>query len=248
MMRVGTFLKTPAVQVVEVLGLAGLDFAVLDAEHGPFDRHTADLMMVAARAAGLPLYVRTADRTATSVLWALDIGAAGLVVPHVDTAAQAAELVQTARFAGGARGFSNSPRFGRYGTTSIEQAMELGDAAQIFAQIESGQAVTQAEAIIATPGLDGVVVGRADLALSMGLTRPDAPEVMAATRDVLALARRHGKAAVVVVGRAAEADAFAAMGATHIIAGSDQAFLRASALAAAAEIRALSPSEQDQPA
>lgn len=247
-MLVGTFIKTPAVQVVELLGLAGLDFGVVDAEHGPFDRAAADLMMVAGRAAGLDLFVRTADRSATSVLWALDIGAAGLVVPHVDSAQHAAELVQAARFAGGARGFSNSPRFGRYGASTIEEAMALGDRARIYAQIESAQAVAEAEAIIATPGLDGVVVGRADLALSMGLTRPDAPEVMEATRDVLALARSHGKAAIVVVGRAAEAGTFIAMGASHIIVGSDQSFLRASALAAASDIRALCPRHQEQPA
>lgn len=247
-MQIGTFIKTPAVQVVEVLGLAGLDFAVVDAEHGPFDRHAADLMMVAGRAAKLDLFVRTADRSSTSVLWALDIGAAGLVVPHIDTAQHAAELVQAARFGGGARGFSNSPRFGRYGASSIEEAMALGDRACILAQIESRQAVLEAEAIIATSGLDGVVVGRADLALSMGLTRPDAPEVMAATRQVLGLARRHSKPAVVVVGRAAEAGQFIDMGATHIIVGSDQSFLRASALTSLAEIRAHATREEDRPA
>lgn len=238
-MQVGTFIKTPCPHNAELLGMAGFDFAVVDAEHGPFDRTAADLMMIGGRAAGLPLFVRTADRTATHVLWALDIGAAGIVVPHIDGVAQARELVASARFSGGQRGFSNSPRFGRYGATSIVEAMELGDRATILAQIESAQAVAEAEAIIAVDGLDGIVVGRADLALSMGLTDPGAASVMDATRHVLALARGQGKAAVVVVGRAAEAAVFKPMGATHVVVGSDQSFLRAAATAAVGEIAAL---------
>ena len=75
-MRIGTFIKTPAPHIVEILGLTGLDFGVIDAEHGPFDRTSADLLMMAGRASGLPLLVRVPNADASTFLWALDIGAA----------------------------------------------------------------------------------------------------------------------------------------------------------------------------
>ena len=87
--HLGTFVKTPAPQIVEVLALAGLDFAVLDAEHAPWDRGTLDLVLLAGRASGLPLLVRVAERSAVAILPVLDQGAAGIVVPHVDSAADA---------------------------------------------------------------------------------------------------------------------------------------------------------------
>lgn len=93
----GTFIKTAHPQVVEVLGSTGLAFAVIDAEHAPFDRNTLDLLMLAARAAGLPLLVRIPDKAGPSILQVLDLGAAGLVVPHVNNAAEARAIVARAR-------------------------------------------------------------------------------------------------------------------------------------------------------
>ena len=105
MMQLGTFVKTLSPHVVEILGLTGLDFAAIDAEHAPFDRAALDLMMLAGRAARLPIHVRIPDIAPATILSVLDIGAAGLVVPHVDSAAQAAEVVSRARYRGGVRGF-----------------------------------------------------------------------------------------------------------------------------------------------
>lgn len=228
-MQLGTFIKTPSPIIAELLALAGLDFAIIDAEHGPFGRAEVDALMIGGRAAHLPLFVRVPDAQAATLLWALDVGAAGLVVPHVDTAAQAADLVANARFKGGRRGFSNSARFGRYGTTTIEQALELGDQAQIFCQIESGDAVRNVTAIARTPGVDGLVIGRADLALSLGETRTDAPAVLDGTRRSIDAARAAGIEVVIVTGRAEEAESFIEMGATMAVIASDQAFLRMAA-------------------
>ncbi len=225
-MQVGTFIKTPSPHVVEILGLSGLDFGLIDAEHGPFDRGSTDLMMVAGRAAGLPLMVRVPNKNPDTFLWALDVGASALVVPHVDTAEQARAVVAGARFKGGERGFSNSPRFGRYGTTTVEEALALGDQAQVYCQIESAGAVGEVEAIAATDGVHGLVIGRADLALSMGLTRLDHPDVLAATEVSIRAARAAGKEAVIVTGTAAELPQFIRMGATVAVVGSDQSLLR----------------------
>lgn len=234
-MRIGTFIKTPAPHVVEILGLTGIDFGVIDAEHGPFDRTSADLMVLAGRACNLPLLIRVPNTEASTFLWALDIGTAGLIVPHVDTAQHAADVVRKARFRGGQRGFSYSARFARYGTTSIAEAIELGDTASIFCQIESAEAVDNVQAIAETAGVTGLVIGRADLALSLGETRGDAPSVLEATKVSLAAAVKAGKQAVIVTGGASEVPAFLAMGATMVIVGSDQTFLRTAAQQAATE-------------
>lgn len=236
-MKVGTFIKTPAPHVAEILAIAGLDFAIIDAEHGPFDRTAADLMMVGGRAGGLPLFVRVPAIAPTPILWALDIGAAGLIVPHVDSADDARRAVAMARFDGGERGFSNSGRFGDYGRRTMPEAIEHGDKAQVFCQIESGAAVDAASAIASVNGVAGLVIGRADLALSLGERRADATAVLEATARALTAAAQAGKSGVIVVGSASELPPFVAMGATMAIVGSDQSFLRAGAVAAGDQAR-----------
>lgn len=237
--RVGTFIKTPALHVVELLAIAGMGFGIVDAEHGPFDRTNADGMIAVGRACGLPLYVRIPDDAAATLLWALDIGAAGLVVPHVDTAQQARKIVSRARFRDGERGFSNSARWGRYGTTDIEEAIAIGDLAEILVQIESAHALANVDEIAAVDGVAALVIGRADLALSMGLTDIDHPAVKEGTSRSIAAARAAGKGAVVVVGAAGGARDFIDMGATQIVVASDQAFLRTAAQQAVADVAAL---------
>lgn len=115
---IGTFVKTPSPHVVEILGTVGFDFIVIDAEHAPFSRRSIDMALLAARAAGVAAIVRTADRGAAQLLAALDDRAAGVLVPHIDSAEAARRLVSTCRYSG-QRGYSNSPRAGGYGATAM---------------------------------------------------------------------------------------------------------------------------------
>jgi 2-keto-3-deoxy-L-rhamnonate aldolase RhmA len=234
---IGTFVKTAAPEIVEILGLAGMDFVAVDAEHAPFGRRELDLMLLAGRAAGLPVYVRIADDRPATILQALDGGAAALIVPHVDGASQAAAIVRAAKFVDGERGFSNGARFGRYGTTTIGEAIALGDRAQIICQIESPQAVACAEEIAATPGVSGLLVGRADLALSKGLRTLNAEEVEQGTRIALAAARKHGKLAGVAVGDSSEIQSWCAAGANLFVVLHDQGLLRKAATAMVRDAR-----------
>jgi 2-keto-3-deoxy-L-rhamnonate aldolase RhmA len=229
--HVGTFVKTPSAQVIEVLGLAGLDFAVLDAEHAPWDRGTLDLALIAGRACGLPLLVRLPDRGAAATLMVLDQGAAGVVVPHVDSAADARDAVACARYMGGRRGFSGSSRAGCYGTLGMAETVRRGDRAVVIVQIESEAAVTSAAEILAVPGVAGVLIGRADLALSMRLTSTQDPRVVAATDHVVKAALAAGRLLGVAVGTDAERQRFLAQGANWVVQGSDQSLLRQAAAA-----------------
>jgi 2-keto-3-deoxy-L-rhamnonate aldolase RhmA len=231
--KLGTFVKTASPHVVEVLGTTKLDFVCLDAEHAPMDRATLDLMVLASRAANIAAFIRIAEVNPAVVLSALDIGAAGILVPHVDSAEQARAVVAMARYQGGTRGFSSSPRFAGYGSAGMKEALRRGDEAQVICQIESPEAVEAAEAIVATPGVAGIFVGRADLALAMGLDNPRDERVLAATTRVLQAAKAAGKIAGMHVAGNAERDQFAALGADWFIVSSDQTLLRQAAAAIA---------------
>lgn len=223
--HVGTFVKTTSPQVVEILGGCGLDFAVLDAEHAPYDRAALDMSMIAGRAAGLPLFVRVADRSAAGLLSVLDMGAAGVLVPHVDTEDDARRVVAHCRYVGGDRGYSSSPRAAGYGTLGMKQAIAHGDRNVVVCQIESVEAIENAARIAAVPGVDAVFVGRADLALSMGLDNAQHPSVIEAAERAVKAALGAGKAAGMVVGSAAERDRYRALGVSWFVQGSDQSLL-----------------------
>lgn len=231
--QLGTFVKTASPHIIEVLGTTKLDFVCIDAEHAPFDRATLDLMVLATRATHLKAFIRIAEVNPAVILSALDIGAAGILVPHVDSADDARKVVAMARYKGGARGYSSSPRFAGYGSLGMKEALRVGDEAQVICQIECDAAVQDAEAIAAVPGVGGLFVGRADLALSMGLDNPRDPRVLEATRHVLAIARKAGKHAGMFVAGNAERDEFAALGADWFIVSSDQTLLRQGAQAIA---------------
>jgi 2-keto-3-deoxy-L-rhamnonate aldolase RhmA len=237
--HVGTFVKTTSPQTIEILGGSGLDFAVLDAEHAPFDRAALDLAMIAGRASGLPLFVRVLDRSAASLLSVLDMGAAGVLVPHVDTPEDAREVVAHCRYVGGDRGYSSSPRAAGYGALGMKEAIRQGDRTVVLCQIESVQAVDNAARIAAVPGVDALFIGRADLALSMGLDSAQDARVTKATESVIHAGRAAGKTIGMFVGSTAERDKYRALGVRWFVQGSDQSLLRQAAQAVA---RSSSPS------
>jgi len=228
--KVGTFVKTDSTQVVEILGLCDLDFAVLDAEHAPFDRGTMDRMLFTARAVGLPMLVRVPDHHDATILSVLDLGAAGIVVPHVDSVADAGGVLAAARFIGGRRGLSLSARYGGYGTRKRDEAIAESDRSLVICQIESGAAVEAVEAIAAVPGLGGLLIGRSDLALSLGLDGPRHPVVMGAVDRIMAAARPRSLPIMIACASDAEVAEFSALGAVAFIVGSDQSLLRSAAV------------------
>jgi 2-keto-3-deoxy-L-rhamnonate aldolase RhmA len=230
-LRVGTFVKTPSPQLIEILGLAGLDFSVVDAEHAPFDLHTLDMMILASHAVSFPLVIRIPDRRSTMAAAVLDMGAAGLLVPHVDSASQAREVVAATRHRRGRRGFSGSPRFARYGTLVMTEALDAAESSYLMCQIESEQAVVAAPEIAAVEGVDGIFIGPADLALSMGYESTQEPKVIAAVEQIIRDGRAAAKTVGMFVSTIAERDRFAALGVEWFIMGSDQSLLRLAAAA-----------------
>ena len=236
----GTFFKTPAYELVEVLAKSGLDFICLDAEHAPFDRARMDACLAVARALGFPALVRVPTGTPVEILKALDAGAAGVVVPHVDGVEKARAIARAAHFGEGGRGFAGSTRSAGYATRGMADVL-AGDAETIvIAQIEEPSGVEACEAIAAVDGIDGLFVGPADLAVCYGVTDQASGPVRDAMERVGQAARAEGKAFMTFAADAAEAGPrLRALGVTTFFVASGHAFMLKGARAAAEALHGL---------
>ena len=212
---------------MEVLCGAGLDFVVIDAEHAPFAWNDLDVCLLAAKSMGVPAWVRVPDTQASTFLQVLDMGAQGLLIPHAKTVEGVLDDLKKARyFEGGVRGFSNSPRAGGYGKLSMREHTQQADkdVTCIF-QIEDAQAVDNIDALAALSDVTGYLIGRADLAMSLGTTDIQSPLVVDAVEKVMAACRKHQKPLGMFVSDAAETARWVDQGMSFFIIGSDQSYL-----------------------
>lgn len=236
----GSFIKTPTGHAIEIFGDLAFDFVVIDEEHAPFDRGSIDQAVVAARAARIAALVRVASASPSNLLSVLDCGATGVLVPHVATVERARDVVACCRYRNGRRGFSNSPRAGRYGGRSLAEHVAHGDAATaIVAQIEDPEALDQIDDIARVEGIDALFIGRGDLAVAMGAASSDAAEVRAAAERVSKAARVAGKPVMVFVSSHGDAVAMAEIGASAFVFSSDQGLMRQAAAKALTDFEAL---------
>ena len=218
----GIFNGIPSPALVEMCAFAGFDFVVIDNEHGSAGIETTEHMLRAARASNLPALVRCLEH---DIARTLDIGAAGLQIPMVNTAAQAAALVQRVKYPlpagahgiGGQRGSAFSSRaagYGAFGGTAHTQRSNDGTA--LVVMVETPEAVSNAAAIAAVDGVDAVFVGPNDLAHSMGFENRwhEAP-VQAAIERALRAVAGAGKCPGILALTPDDEDTYAAWGARY---------------------------------
>lgn len=168
---VGTFCAIAHPAATEMVAQAGFDFLCLDAEHSAIDRGTAEEMVRAAAAAGVPALIRVAANTPELIGAALDAGAAGVVVPRVNSADEAAAAVSASRYPPlGNRG-AGPGRASAYGSELTSYVASANDDLLLAVQVESAQAVSQARAIAAVDGVDLLFLGPGDLAVSLAADR-----------------------------------------------------------------------------
>lgn len=191
-MHLGCWLDLPCPAVAEIIALSGFDFTVIDLEHGPMGMETATLCMMALKGTQCRPILRVTEGTEGQIKRALDAGAQGVMVPRIETAEQAEEMMQY---------FSYPPRGIRGSAQSVIRAAGYGRGAQTYTkivkerhflalQIESATGMENAEAIAQVDGVGMLFFGPADYAASMGLAI-DAPEVMDAASDVADIASEH---------------------------------------------------------
>lgn len=193
-MPLGTWVKLPATESMELVGLAGFDFAVIDLEHSAMNLETAFRHIGTALYSGVSPIVRVPSLEGGIVQRILDAGAEGIMLPHVDTVAEARAAVAAVRFPPhGTRGVGSTSRAGAWGAVSREEYLRYGnEEVVLIPQLESAEAAHQAGAIAAVDGVDVLLVGAADLSTSMGLVESD-PEVVDTIATAVRAVREVGK-------------------------------------------------------
>lgn len=236
----GTFVKTPALEIVEILALSGLDFICLDAEHAPFDRGRLDACLAMARALDLPALVRVGSGSAENILQALDSGATGIVCPHVDSVDKARGLARAGRFGHGGRGYAGSSRWAGYTTQAMGDLLDRSrNETVLIAQIEEPEGVAVAAQIAQVAGIDGLFLGPADLSVGYGKRDQTSPELLAALKSVGQAAEAAGKAYMTFVPNAAKAAEWRKYGFSMFFIASEHSWIMAGARSEVAGIRAL---------
>lgn len=181
---------------LETFGWAGFDFVMIDLEHGTYDFSKVENLVRTAEASGMNALIRVWPHDATIVTKALDTGAMGIIVPFVESAEAAEEIVRRTRypFAGGTRGSCPANRVARGGFLHGGYAGYIEEAKDPFVMtmIENDAGLEAVDEIAAVDGVDAVFFGPADYSMSIGADIAD--EMVLAARDtVRASARKAGK-------------------------------------------------------
>jgi len=230
--------------VAEIMAAQGFDSVTVDMQHGALDYSQLLPMFQAMRASGAVLMARVPWLEPGIIMKALDAGAMGIICPMVNNAEEAARLVSYLRY----------PPLGQrsYGPTRVgvaagpSYAKEANGNILAFAMVETAEAMANLEGIAATPGLDGIYVGPADLSLSLSQGRlapgfdREEPEMVAALKRIAEVCRLHGIRAGLHCGTPDYALKAAGWGYDLTTVGGDARFLAAAAGAAVAGFRKLS--------
>lgn len=191
----GCFIQTSSPELVEIIALAGFDFALLDSEHGPLNAETTYRLILAAEARGIEPFVRVGERDKQTVLKFLDAGATGIMTPQVGTADEAEAAILGTKFATiGNRGLAGMRTFDFGMNGALSTFVEpLNHRTLNMIQFEHVDTLNELDAILALPGLDVLFVGPSDLAQSLGYPgEPGHPDVTAVADEVVARAQAAG--------------------------------------------------------
>lgn len=229
--QVGIWNTIPGPVVAELLAGTGFDWILLDTEHALTDVPDIFAMLQAVAPYPVAPVVRAAVNDTVLIKRLLDHGAQTLLLPYVQTAAEAQAAVRAMRYAPrGVRGVSGMTRASRYGaiTDYVQRAeQELC----LLVQVETAQALERLEDIAAVDGVDGLFIGPSDLAASMGYPgQPGHPQVVAAIEDALGRIVATGKAAGILTLDHAFARRCIELGTNFTAVGVDMALLRGAAV------------------
>jgi len=236
----GTFLQLGSAIAAEIVARAGLDWVIVDLEHGAGTEADLPGSLVAIATTPTTALVRPQSAERVRIGRALDHGAHGLMIPRIDDPDQAREAISYMRFPpDGVRGLALSTRGAGLGERG--HADVAGSNRQIVGiiQIESPSAVEHAAEIAAIDGVDVLFVGPADLSHSLGVPgRFDHPDYLAAVGRTLAAAEAHGKATGILLRDTTTLARHLELGFRFIGIGSDGSFVGDGARAVARSVRA----------
>lgn len=223
---IGTFVNLGSALATEACAMAGLDWLLVDLEHGSGSEAALVGQALAAAAHDVPLFVRVESLERIRVGRVLDLGVAGVMMPRVTDAAEAARVARWGRYPpDGERGMATYNRACGYGTRT-EALARANDEVTVIVQIETRGALEAVEKIAAIAGVDAVFVGPLDLSHALGVQGDyESPVFQAALARVVAAAADRGIAAGILAKDREAADRYAASGFGLIAIGSDFSFL-----------------------
>lgn len=228
----------------EILARAGFDFVMIDMEHAPGDFITLAYQCMAMGGTDATPLVRTPWNDMVAVKRILDCGAQGVLVPYVNTRAEAEAAVAAAKYPPrGMRGVAASPRAPGYGLDSLKRYLApANDETLVITAVETPTAVANLAEILRVEELDGIFIGPMDLATSMGhFCDPGHPEVQAAVAEIEGRVNGSGKALATIAGSLEDARAKFERGYQMMILMSDSVTLGQVAAERAAAFRKLYP-------
>jgi 4-hydroxy-2-oxoheptanedioate aldolase len=236
--QIGLWLALAEPCSAEVCATSGFDWLLIDGEHGPYDLRT--MLAVLRAVAPYPAHpvVRIPSHDPALIKQVLDIGSTTLMVPMVETAEQARELVRATRYPpDGIRGVGSIlARASRWGDRE-DYLHAANDRQCLLVQVESATAAANAEEIGRVDGVDGVFIGPVDLAASMGyLGQPAHPEVVAVIDAAIEAIRSSGKAPGIFCPDETLARRYVSRGVRFIAVGADALLLARAARELAARL------------
>ncbi len=195
----GPFLKLTDPAVVEIMGLAGFDFVIIDQEHGPISIESAQNMIRAAEATDVTPIIRVPDNAEPLILRALDIGAQGVEIPQINCKDDALKAVKSVKYSPqGARGVCRYVRAANYSSMDkFKYFKEANEETMIIAHIEGVEGINNLDKILSVPGLDIIFIGPYDLSQSLSIPgKVNDPLVVDKMREVISKCKENN----VVVG------------------------------------------------
>ncbi|MEX0340276.1 MAG: HpcH/HpaI aldolase/citrate lyase family protein [Arenibacterium sp.] len=230
--QIGLWCTIPDTGVVEMLAACSYDWLLIDTEHAAMSAVDTTPLMQAAAAYPVSTVVRPGWNDPVEIKKILDCGAQSLLIPYVQNAEEAAAAVAATRYPPeGIRGVAGTTRASRYGLIK-GYTQTASQEICVLVQAETAEALGNLEAIAAVDGVDGVFIGPADLAASMGHTgNPGHPDVTAAILDAMARLKAMGVPGGILSLEPTLLRQAEAAGAQFIAVGLDMALLRDQALA-----------------
>jgi len=167
----GPFLKFTDPAVVEIMGFAGFDFVIIDAEHGPISMQNAQNMIRAAETVNITPVIRVSDNDEALILRALDIGAQGIEIPKINSRYDAERAVKSLKyFPQGERGVCRYVRAAKYSSMDkFEYFKSANNETIIIAHIEGLEGINNLDKILSVSGIDIIFIGPYDLSQSLGI-------------------------------------------------------------------------------
>lgn len=242
----GGWLQAGSPITAEIMAEAGYDVLMIDLEHGPGDIMTTMLQIQAMKGEKAVPFSRAPWNDFVQIKRILDAGVYGLLVPYVNTKAEAMAAVEAVSYPmSGIRGVAGSPRAAHYGNKAMDYLQSANDEVFLMTAVETPEAVSNLDEILTIERLDGIFIGPMDLATNMGhFGNPKAEEVQAAIKTIEQKVLAAGKVLSTVAGSWEDAQKKYERGYQMVVFFSDTTSLGAAARATLAQFTNWSSSLQ----